>query len=422
MASNDASNAIDSFQPITTVIGTPTFQAINSRHRVLKQNASSVTTTLAGGNHGLLALVLSAADYTQLTQAVWIEPINPGMRPVIPAASNRVAQENITSQWKNESENYKLVQDVREALKNQILSAFDDEYLEDLKDPDTGYANITPLQMLEHLYGDYGELTQQDISENRNSIKTDYDPTTTMVSYFHNIREIRNIATRAGNPISDSDLLAELYLVMDRAGIFVKAIDDWDDLQAADKTWARFQREFKKAYKRHKEKERRQPAGVRTSPRANNAMETLASTMERHLDEYANSATVERTAIANLTTANASLVATNAELTTKMERCLLELTKLQTEVAKIQASRSRNNRGNGNRTRGGNNNDDSSTSTGTSVDTSDWKYYCWSCGMTGDRTHVSANCPNPKPGHCRGATHKKRMRGSNVGCGGNADA
>ena len=52
---------------------------------------------------------------------------------------------------------------------------------------------------------------------------------------------------------------------------------------------------------------------------ANNAMETLSGTMERHLDRYANSTAVEGEAIANLTTANATLVATNAELATKME-------------------------------------------------------------------------------------------------------
>ena len=117
MASNDASNAIDRFQPLTKVIGTPTFQAINSRHKVLKQNASSVLTALAGGNHGLLALVMSNANYNALTGAVWIEPINPGMRPAIPNGANRVAQENISSQWKNKFEAWKMTQDVREALK-----------------------------------------------------------------------------------------------------------------------------------------------------------------------------------------------------------------------------------------------------------------------------------------------------------------
>ena len=160
MTSDIATNAIEAFAPITRIIGTPTFKAINARHNILNQKASSMCASLGGGNHGLLALVLNAADYTQLTNAVWIEPINPGQRPVIPVGLTRVAQENILSQYKNEHEQWKLVSDVRHAIKKQLLGAVEDEYLEDLKGPDTGYANITPLKMIEHLYTDYGEMTE----------------------------------------------------------------------------------------------------------------------------------------------------------------------------------------------------------------------------------------------------------------------
>ena len=134
MASNNASNAIERFQPITKVIGTPTFQGINLRHKVLKQNTSSVLTSLAGDNHSLLALVLSNTNYNALSGAVWIEPVNPGMHPLIPNGANIIAQENISSQWKNEFEAWKMTQDVREAfLKKQIsIDAIDDEHLEDL--------------------------------------------------------------------------------------------------------------------------------------------------------------------------------------------------------------------------------------------------------------------------------------------------
>ena len=419
MASNDASNAIEAFQPITKVIGTPTFTAINARHQVLRQNASSVLTTLAGGNHGLLALIVNAQDNTALTGAVWIEPVNPGMRPVIPIGSTRVAQENITSQWKIEFEAWKMTQDVREALKKQLINALDDEYLEDLKDPDTGYANVTPLQMIEHLYDEYGELTPQDISNNKTDLKADFDPNTTMVSYFYKIREIRNVAVRAGNPMRDNDVIAELYLVMAKTGIFDKTIDEWDELDAAAKTWARFQTHFKTAYKRYQQKLRRQNTAGGTRPVANQAIETLATTMESHLANYANAATADRESVANLTQANATLVATNAELTTKMNTCLIEIAKMQAEIQKIQ-TRGRNSRSG----RGGGRGTGTSTvtetvtgtGTGTSTGTADWKYYCYSCGLTNDRNHTSMNCPTPKANHKRHATLERKFGGSTVGC------
>ena len=426
MASNDASNAIDSFQPLTKVIGTPSFKVIHARHKISKQNASSVITTLAGGNHGLLALIIGAAEYTQLTNAVWIEPMNPGLRPIIPANANRVAQENISSQWKNLFDSWKMVKDVREALKKQILEMVDDEFLEDLKDPDTGYANVTPLTMYEHLYTEYGALTPQDISENRNNLKADFNQSTTMISYFYNIREIQSVANRAGNPIPDSDLIAELYLVMDRAGIFAKAIDDWDDLPAVNQTWAQFQAHFKAAYKRHREKQRRQAAGNRpVENQANLAMETLATQMERHLSNYANAATVDRESLANLISANATLTATNAELTSKMNQCLIELAKMQKEIEKLQKSGGRNRNRNGNTNNNGNNDGNGNgngSGNGTNTDNRQapnpdgWKYYCWSCGLTNNRNHVSMNCSCPKPGHRRFATYERKFGGSEANC------
>ena len=312
-----------------------------------------------------------------------------------------------------------MTQDVREALKKQLINALDDEYLEDLKDPDTGYATVTPLQMIEHLYDEYGELTPQDISNNKTYLKADFDPNTTMVSYFYKIREIRNVAVRAGNPMLDNDVIAELYLVMAKTGIFDKTIDEWDELDAADKTWARFQSHFKTAYKRYQQKLRRQDKSAGPRPMANQAIETLATTMESHLANYANAATADRESVANLTQANATLVATNAELTSKMNTCLIEIAKMQAEIQKIQ-TRGRNDRNRGGRRTGTSTGTDTATGTGngnsTSTGTADWKYYCYSCGLTNDRNHTSMNCPTPKAIHKRHATFKRKFGGSTVGC------
>ena len=166
----------------------------------IKQNAGSVTTTLAGGNHGLLALIITNAKYVLLTQQVWIKPPNLGQCPQIPAGTNQLAQENIISQWKNDFENWKLEKDVREALKNQILEAFNDKYLEDLKDPNIGYAAVTPLEMIEHLYQEYGVMTAQDILDNHQQLWEDFDTSTSIVKYFYNIKEICNMAEKAGQP------------------------------------------------------------------------------------------------------------------------------------------------------------------------------------------------------------------------------
>ena len=275
MSFNDSSIAIDNFQSIPRCHSTPTYTNIADWHHILKQNAGSVTTTLAGGNHRLLALVTTNPEYMLLTQQVWIEPPNPGQRPQIPAGTNSVAQENIISQWKNDFENWKLVKDVRDALKKQILDAFDDAYLEDLKDPNVGYAAVTPLKMLVHLYQEYGAMTAQDILNNRQRLREDFDTNTSIVKYFYKLWEIHNTAQKAGQPITDQELLTEIYLVMDKTGIFDKAINKWEAMTPANCTWDRFQTHFRTHFKCWRDKQKGQ--AQQTQGQANNATEAIAT-------------------------------------------------------------------------------------------------------------------------------------------------
>jgi len=63
--------------------GMPTFEIIAAIHRKLKSNAASVTSTLGGGNHGLLGLTILPATYQTVTGHVFVAPVNPGSLPII---------------------------------------------------------------------------------------------------------------------------------------------------------------------------------------------------------------------------------------------------------------------------------------------------------------------------------------------------
>jgi hypothetical protein len=386
MTKTDITTIIETFQPITKIIGTPNYQSIAARHNILKQNASSVTTTLAGGQHGLLALVINNEEYNDLTGEVWIEPQHPGARPV---AARLTTENDLTSannRWSDDIETWNLVHNIRKALTKQIINAVDDEFIEDLKDHNTGYANKTPLEMLEHLYEDYGQLTAQDISENKNRLKEDFDTNKTMVAHFHKIKEIRIIADKTGNTITDADAIAETYLVIDRCGLFSKAVDDWDEVEEKDKTWKAFQKHFKKAYRKYTEKQKR--------VNANNNMQTPQVFLAKEK---------QTTKWQDITKMNETLMATNNELAKQISHCMKEITKLQKEVNEIKNKTTRNHT-------------QRKVRNEKSPDSSAWTQYCWSCGLTGNRNHNSMNCPNPKPGHKQWATYERKFGGSEENC------
>jgi hypothetical protein len=386
MTKTDITTIIETFQPINKIIGTPNYQSIAARHKILKQNASSVTTRLAGGQHRLLALVINNEEYNELTGEVWIEPQHPGSRPIAGRTTTENDLKSANNRWADDIETWSLVHNIRKALTKQIINAVDDEFIEDLKDHNTGYANVTPLEMVEHLYADYGQLTAQDISENRNQLKKDFDNTKTMVAHFHKIKEIRLIAEKTGNTITDADAIAETYLVIDRCGLFSKAVDDWDETEEKDKTWKAFQQHFKKAYRKYTEKQKRVNANKNMqTPHAFLAKEKPTTTCE---DD---------------TKINATLMANNKELSKQISHCMREIAKLQKEVNEIKNKTTRNH---GQRKERNEKLPDSTA----------WKQYCWSCGLTNNRNHNSMNCPTPKPGHKQWATYERKFGGSEENC------
>ena len=55
-------------QPVLTAIrGEPTYETLHHIKNELKANASSVPTTLGGGNHGYLGMILTPAEYRRIT-------------------------------------------------------------------------------------------------------------------------------------------------------------------------------------------------------------------------------------------------------------------------------------------------------------------------------------------------------------------
>eukprot|EP00957_Ditylum_brightwellii_P202855 15332101-Ditylum_brightwellii.AAC.1 len=85
-------------------------------------------------------------------------------------------------------------------LKNQLLGAFDDKYVLAVYDQATGYEGSTVLQLLKHLYKNYGQLGSTQLMANSDEICRDYDPTTRQGSIMKNAlhgrksRQMKNLA------------------------------------------------------------------------------------------------------------------------------------------------------------------------------------------------------------------------------------
>ena len=90
----------------------------------------------------------------------------------------------------------------------------------------------------------------------------------------------------------------------------------------------------------------------------------------------------DRTAMANLTTANATLAHTNADLATELHQALDHLTWLQQQVNDLKGNKVTHKK-----------------------QSAPWIHYCWSHGRTTTTDHTSNNCRSRKQNHIEYATY-----------------
>ena len=101
---------------LTKIHGQPTYKSLQNILTELKANAGSVPSTLGGGQHGHLGLLLSDARYTALAQAIqWVTPANPGVF-VIPAMATAAQIQAAKDVWNELKQTFELCQATEKAL------------------------------------------------------------------------------------------------------------------------------------------------------------------------------------------------------------------------------------------------------------------------------------------------------------------
>ena len=106
---------------VQKIIGEPTYETIKALHNILKSNAAAIPTTLGGGNHGHLGLVLQPASYTVVTGSNLTAPNNPGATPNIPEAATGAQIGAIIRQFHSENKTYLENHRTDQALKQVLL-------------------------------------------------------------------------------------------------------------------------------------------------------------------------------------------------------------------------------------------------------------------------------------------------------------
>jgi hypothetical protein len=375
---------------LPTVQGEPDYQTIHATRKFLQANLRAIDTHLGGGTLGHLGIIILDASYaiiaptTAAGPTLWTTPQAPGRAPANTdgTAAQISAARHI---WAEDVQTYRTCISVQQALKKQITSMFEPIYLDILNDNVVGYANISAIDMLDHLFETYGNITAVALEINFEHMRRAWDPQQPVESLFKQIQDCADYYEAGGVLIGHPQQINVGYANIFATGHFMSACRWWNDKHVIERTWTQFKSHFASAHRQHKQMQGESAAiaGYHSASAAvGHTEDQMAEATIGALSNLATATAVDRGVVAALTQADARL-AKQLEDNSNELRELKALLKKERSEKRVQLSFNPSPRN-----------------------------YCWTHGYKVGSTHTSLTCKLPKPGHKKEATRADNMGGS----------
>ena len=227
-------------ETVTKIHGQPTSHDLTNLEKEIISILANIPTTLGGGNHGHVGVIMDQVDYNTMTTGIdFVNPVNPGIYPaglaLNAAAGTRAREEAIHKELIAQFETF---EGVKLGTKDLILEAVDNEYLSEIEHDTLGFLNQTPRQMIEHLLTRGGALDFADTKDLLSERDGEWSVTENPQIYFNRVEKaIKGLIRNGIN--SDLNERRDIALFQLKAtGEFDPAVREWEAKPAADKTWA----------------------------------------------------------------------------------------------------------------------------------------------------------------------------------------
>ena len=343
--------------PIATIGTTPSYTTLTIAQRELTANAFTVRTADGTGLHGHIVLVTTPAAFVTLTTSaanplgvVHDAPGNPG--PLLAAFTG--AQHRA---WEAETKNFERYYNTDNALKKLLIAAIPNMYLKAMEDNTFGFARVTTLELLTHLWANYGRIRPSDLDENIQKLHTPWFPPTPIEDLFAQMDASIKFADDNNDPIGDQFAIRIGYGIILKTGLFETPCYHWRQKDIAAQTLPEFKKYFAKA----------------------------------NLDRTVTTSQVGFHAAASVVSTGSSEMSELSVLSNKFDILIAALAQAQQKGTSKSGSSNGSKASTVPRHRG----------------------YCWTHGITHSVVaHTSANCKNKAAGHQDTATEANPMNGS----------
>lgn len=246
---------------LTRIIGEPSLASLLTIRQEIKANAQTVHSSLGGGAHGHLGLVLTQQVYATIPGGEdYIRPNLPVLE-VLQADTQFILAEK-RHQFAIDMQSFRETNAVERAIIQQIITAVEPKYLKAIKSKATGNITKTIPQILLHLFDTYGDITPKQLSDLKSNVEDMvFDPTEPVDTIFTELDDLADIAEMADKPFTEKQKIDVGYIVLQGTMKFGSGLGSWDKkvsrseqaraagLPAAESNYDAFQQHFRNEQK-----------------------------------------------------------------------------------------------------------------------------------------------------------------------------
>ena len=399
--------------------GKPTDDDITRIYKVLYPLLLSIPYDQEAGRHNLRGLITPKADYIKKYGVSFRRPPRPATySAAINATTSDAARRMEEAKHTVLKEDHNLYLAGERGTKAFLTTIVDKTWYRELERPDTYYAEVTAMDIMDHLRKRSGGLHAIDAIDLLAEMGSYYAESTSILEYINKLETGQKKALRAKFPISDDMLVAIATKAVLADDAYPRTTEVWEELDDGDKTWL----EWKDAYiNAFDSRERRLqaageqggnfgsanaatalPATSRTSDAGAapppETFDKLDAYLDNMSDALANAATVggvNNSSLDSLVESLATAIANCATLTATNARLVKEIAALRSQKRDGTQAQP----------------------TPRVPRTPTAGAYCWTHGYKCIGRHCSKTCNDTADGHQRKATRENTMGGSTLNKG-----
>ena len=235
----------------------PDYVFIYERVEQAMNLVATVRSDKAGGLTGHMGLIMPAAEFALLPgfTVPFPKEVHPGAvnYTTAPAATTIVQQQDRRYEHQNKLHVFEMEQMIETKIKKHIMSCFDEDIYVELKHHRLGYSNVTVEALVQHLYDEYGEKTEELQNKALKALEEDYDMTTNNVKLLRIRQEKWKLfLANTEQAINDGTYIKKTLGVIEKSNYLNKDVLKWRRKPLAERTIINFWPFFKDAHKKQK--------------------------------------------------------------------------------------------------------------------------------------------------------------------------